>query len=359
MKINIKKISLLLIIMFFALAPLTAFAADGDAGADDVPQSTVAKLQIPLPFVPENPDLSQYIQGVYRLLIGAGALFAVVMIIIGGYQWIFSGGSSDKTGAAKKRIFGAVIGLMLALLSYIILNTITPRLVALRLPKVDPVGRFDYEIGETCANSLELKKKEDSGADLKIYEKGNYPDKLVNGGREYAYCGRKHEVYAINRATGKLEQVYDCTGDYCTGDDVCVANVCLNAVVYGDIIMPPIQLIPWSDRYLEKIELVRYCTGGEKTSISEQTFRSKPGFYRVPRPDGFAGDRCIRAADKILGYYLKILVNDELGQWDDTFYTGKDRKIYKEMSLNSLISFNDLNGGYELNIDLSEASSYD
>jgi len=66
-----------------------------------------------------------------------------------------------------------------------------------------------------------------------IYNEKNPSLGLVRGGREYADCGRKHEVYTKDIATGKLKQVYDCTGDYCTGDDVCIANLCLNAVVYG------------------------------------------------------------------------------------------------------------------------------
>src|SRR3989338_6558661 len=67
-------------------------AGNATQGVEEVQQGIPVVLQVPLPFVPENPNLSEYIAGVYRLLIGLAALFAVVMIIIGGYQWIFSGG---------------------------------------------------------------------------------------------------------------------------------------------------------------------------------------------------------------------------------------------------------------------------
>ncbi|MBU2575896.1 pilin, partial [Patescibacteria group bacterium] len=153
-----KKFSIIISIAIF-LMPGFVFAEVNPDLKDDL----YVKLQIPLPFVatdcklpdgsPAVCDMTDYIEGIYRLLIGTGALFAVVMIIIAGYQWIFAGGSPDKINAAKKRIFGAVIGLILALLSFIILNTITPRLVSLRLPDVEPVSGLDFVIGETCQNS--------------------------------------------------------------------------------------------------------------------------------------------------------------------------------------------------------------
>ena len=110
--------------MFFAPAFALADENDKEPESINAADDINVKLQIPLPFVRTGPtaenseceagkvcNLTEYIKGVYRLLIGLGALFAVVMMIIAGYQWMFSGGSADKTGAAKKRIFNAKIGL--------------------------------------------------------------------------------------------------------------------------------------------------------------------------------------------------------------------------------------------------------
>src|SRR3989338_1360239 len=102
-------------LLFAAAWLLLPIAVSAQTGA----ASQVLKLkpQIPLPFVKTNAqgeieNLDDYIQGVYRLVIGLSALFAVIMMIVAGYQWMFAGGG-EGASAAKKRIFSAAIGLML------------------------------------------------------------------------------------------------------------------------------------------------------------------------------------------------------------------------------------------------------
>ncbi|HET8574792.1 MAG TPA: pilin [Candidatus Paceibacterota bacterium] len=83
----------------------------------------------PLPTLStQTPDLATYLGGVYVLTIGFAGILAVLMIIIGGIEYIFSAIPSAKSDA-KRRITGAVGGLILALLSWIILNTINPALL--------------------------------------------------------------------------------------------------------------------------------------------------------------------------------------------------------------------------------------
>src|SRR3989344_707793 len=80
-----------------------------------------------------------YIGGVYKFLVGIAALAAVFMIMIAGYRWLFAGGNSGAIDDAKKRIKGAVAGLVIALLSYTILNLINPELVNLKLENMPDV----------------------------------------------------------------------------------------------------------------------------------------------------------------------------------------------------------------------------
>ncbi len=72
-----------------------------------------------------------YIGALYRLGIGVAAVLAVVMIMVGGFLWLISGGSPDKVGRAKEFIGSALTGLLIALFSFIILYTVNPRLVNL------------------------------------------------------------------------------------------------------------------------------------------------------------------------------------------------------------------------------------
>ncbi len=93
------------------------------------PQELEYELLEPLPSahgpVTTTKDLSDYVIFMFQLLIGIAIGLAVIMIIVGGMEYITSelpGGKSD----GKKRIMGALWGLALALGSYIILNTIDP-----------------------------------------------------------------------------------------------------------------------------------------------------------------------------------------------------------------------------------------
>lgn len=56
-----------------------------------------------------------------------GALF-LVLVIIGGFRWMTAGGNADKVGEAKKTISNSVIGLVIVIASYVIVNTVFERL---------------------------------------------------------------------------------------------------------------------------------------------------------------------------------------------------------------------------------------
>ena len=52
-----------------------------------------------------------------------------MMIVIGGVEWIISGASESMRSEAKKHINGAITGLIMALVAYLVLYTINPSLV--------------------------------------------------------------------------------------------------------------------------------------------------------------------------------------------------------------------------------------
>jgi len=70
-----------------------------------------------------------YLSGAIKLIIGLGGAFAILNAIIGGTQYVAAGISPDAKNSAKERITNAFIGLALILSSYLILNTINPKLV--------------------------------------------------------------------------------------------------------------------------------------------------------------------------------------------------------------------------------------
>jgi uncharacterized membrane protein len=74
------------------------------------------------------PNLEDFLAGVFTFLIGAAAVLAVIQITTGGIQYMTSN-AAGSIEDAKDKIRQAIIGLLLILATYIILNTINPALV--------------------------------------------------------------------------------------------------------------------------------------------------------------------------------------------------------------------------------------
>lgn len=95
------------------------------AGTDFVPL-------VGIPFVDTTgqPSLGDYINGLYLAAISIAAFLAVVKIIFAGVQYMLSEVVTNKE-QAKKSIYGAIIGLLIVLGAFLILNTINPNLTNL------------------------------------------------------------------------------------------------------------------------------------------------------------------------------------------------------------------------------------
>ncbi|MBI5037527.1 MAG: hypothetical protein HZC01_02385 [Candidatus Kerfeldbacteria bacterium] len=65
-------------------------------------------------------DLESTVINVVQWVLGFLGLIAVIMILIGGFQWITAGGNEEKVASAKKVISAAVIGLIIVLLAWAI-----------------------------------------------------------------------------------------------------------------------------------------------------------------------------------------------------------------------------------------------
>lgn len=90
--------------------------------------------------------IAEYIMGVYRYGISIIGILAVLAMAIGGVMWILSFGNPSIVGQAKSWITGAILGVVLALGSYILLNTINADLVRMRpiqIAYVKDVDSFD------------------------------------------------------------------------------------------------------------------------------------------------------------------------------------------------------------------------
>ncbi len=81
-----------------------------------------------------NPDtcgvgsVVKLIGNFIRLGLFAAGLLAVIMIIVGGFQYITSSGNPQATARAKSTITYAIIGLLIAIFAFAIVNFIIERL---------------------------------------------------------------------------------------------------------------------------------------------------------------------------------------------------------------------------------------
>lgn len=116
-----------LVALFFLLPLFTPIPASGQT--DSAPY----KLLQPLPFVTDakgETTASTYIPGIVKLAIAAAGALAVIMIVVGGVEYMSTDAIAGKTGA-KSRISNALWGLALAIGAWTILNTVNPDLVNL------------------------------------------------------------------------------------------------------------------------------------------------------------------------------------------------------------------------------------
>jgi len=88
--------------------------------------------------------LGQFISNLLVVFLIVAALAAFFMLIIGGIQWILSGGDKTATEAARGRITSAVVGLLLAFAAWAIILLIQKFLgitilgEAVKLPLLSP-----------------------------------------------------------------------------------------------------------------------------------------------------------------------------------------------------------------------------
>jgi hypothetical protein len=108
------------------LAPIPGFKTTNNAGDDNL-KFTDDDKRVGILNVREL-KLEDYINSIFQIALGVLMVLSVVMIVVAGVQYMTVESFYGKSDA-KKRISGALMGLILSLGIVIILNTINPRLL--------------------------------------------------------------------------------------------------------------------------------------------------------------------------------------------------------------------------------------
>jgi len=78
---------------------------------------------------PAPSSFGAYTNRIYQLAVVIGISLAILMIIFAGYKYMGSAGDPQSLAEAKEVLVGAIVGLILILLTRLILATIDPRLL--------------------------------------------------------------------------------------------------------------------------------------------------------------------------------------------------------------------------------------
>ncbi len=123
-----KKIYITLIFFLLCSAPLALMAAGATTNSQYHP------LALGIPGVTDKegatPSLIAYLNAIFTLTISLAATFAVLRIVVAGFQYMMTDAWGSKEEAVGT-IWAVITGLVVLLLSVIILKTINPDLLNL------------------------------------------------------------------------------------------------------------------------------------------------------------------------------------------------------------------------------------
>lgn len=157
---------------------------------DFTPQIAIGNFKGKMPI--NGNSIGLYITEIYTYLIGVVGILATVVMMIGGVIWITSGGNASRVGEAKAWIGGALMGLVLALASFTILNTVNPDLVSMKnldITTIDAIGcclkngKASYLSEEKCTGGSFSKDKKPNYDKTDCIDKNDYsgPEALGSG----------------------------------------------------------------------------------------------------------------------------------------------------------------------------------
>ena len=101
-------------VFLFSLVAVPFVAAQPDLGFDYADNLDLS--------VANEADPRQMAVDVVKYLMTFLGIIAVVVILLGGFKWMTAAGNEDKVAEAKKLIIAGIIGLIIVLCAYAIVN---------------------------------------------------------------------------------------------------------------------------------------------------------------------------------------------------------------------------------------------
>ncbi|MBI4652912.1 hypothetical protein HY750_01530 [Candidatus Kuenenbacteria bacterium] len=121
MKIKtISKIVFSFFLIIFCASLVMPIIANGAAlnSTDILNTSDIAKSGLQT----QNTSLQTIIMNIINIVLGFLGIIAIIIVIIGGFKWMTSGKKKKKTTDARKLIIAGLVGLIIILIAYTIVN---------------------------------------------------------------------------------------------------------------------------------------------------------------------------------------------------------------------------------------------
>ncbi len=117
-----KKFLLCALLSLFILIPSISYgqALSEETGKDVYSQSDAFRSKGGFEATIEDVGVSQIIADVVEAFLGLLGIIFVILIILGGYNWMTAGGNEEKVTKAKETIRHAIIGLIIVVSAYAI-----------------------------------------------------------------------------------------------------------------------------------------------------------------------------------------------------------------------------------------------
>jgi hypothetical protein len=339
----------LVVTAFFTMsaAPVQAQAAKNPCG-------TEIKLQVPIPGLNRIgagssegcvKDLPNYINAVYNFFAISVGIMAVTMMMIGSFRWILAAGNAQRISSAQQTIWGGIMGLVLVLGSYYILNTLNPRLVHLELPKIPEPSRVELP-SFWCENYANPASTNVLRIPSEVEEYLNTQNTRLFETAQDADCGFQYAI--VNSQLGTAQQ-QTCWGRFCLGQQICAPAGSLvsafTAEGWGCQDLAFAGLVDdqtGSRRYIEDIRLRAVCEPPNSIVAGLASFTKTNDFdipdipkielgefvnfynYRLTPEFKETMERAeaVCLGGRLKGIFLDLEVNDQ-GANDDTYAIGK------------------------------------
>ena len=122
MKLNIKKIVKTGITLAVLATPMLAFGQSNQV--TNGLQTTGLQSLFGTGGLNNSQSLSDLIVNIVRIMLMFAGIVAVAFVVIGGYQYVTSAGNEETAEKGRKTVVNAIIGIILIVLSYVIINVI-------------------------------------------------------------------------------------------------------------------------------------------------------------------------------------------------------------------------------------------